>query len=49
MEGFSTRRSSCLLFQMFGVETFPCFMPRWLPRDSNNAKLGAERIVIPYS
>jgi hypothetical protein len=21
MEGFSTRRSSCLLFQMFGVET----------------------------
>src|SRR5512140_2956604 len=31
MEGFSTRRSSCLLFQMFGVET-----RSFLPYDQSN-------------
>jgi hypothetical protein len=31
MEGFSTRRSSCLLFQMFGVETCS-----FLPYDQSN-------------
>ncbi len=42
MDGFSTRRSSCLLFQMFGVETHS-FLPDQQSDRSDLARQGETR------